>query len=359
MCLVPCVSDEHGCGDGAVPVDAAGGVSRRRMIAGSLGAAAAVTVLGGGVLARPTVAVAAPGPYDGDGVVFLGVSGGPILSKVHKQPSLALLVSGTVYLIDAGNDTAAQFVNAGLPFPGLRHLFLTHYHSDHMAGYPALALLGWVQLQSYPRLDLWGPPPLNSMNANVLDLYAVDIASREAIAPTTPVTDLLHPHQVTLHPAGSVDLVMEDDNVIVTGTRVFHGSDIRDAFAYRFDLKSSGRSVVFSGDCPPDPNLVSLAEGADLLVHNVLYWPGIEVILNAVDPSIRPFLEQHFQTALTNVTDLPAIAKSANVKRVAFCHYTPSFPPSSSYLDAFTEANQGVGFTGDVMAPTDLDFIAI
>jgi len=329
------------------------------MIAGSLGAAAAVTVLGGGVLARPTVAVAAPGPYDGDGVVFLGVSGGPILSKVHKQPSLALLVSGTVYLIDAGNDTAAQFVNAGLPFPGLRHLFLTHYHSDHMAGYPALALLGWVQLQSYPRLDLWGPPPLNSMNANVLDLYAVDIASREAIAPTTPVTDLLHPHQVTLHPAGSVDLVMEDDNVIVTGTRVFHGSDIRDAFAYRFDLKSSGRSVVFSGDCPPDPNLVSLAEGADLLVHNVLYWPGIEVILNAVDPSIRPFLEQHFQTALTNVTDLPTIAKSANVKRVAFCHYTPSFPPSSSYLDAFTEANQGVGFTGDVMAPTDLDFIAI
>jgi len=329
------------------------------MIAGSLGAAAAVTVLGGGVLARPTVAVAAPGPYDGDGVVFLGVSGGPILSKVHKQPSLALLVSGTVYLIDAGNDTAAQFVNAGLPFPGLRHLFLTHYHSDHMAGYPALALLGWVQLQSYPRLDLWGPPPLNSMNANVLDLYAVDIASREAIAPTTPVTDLLHPHQVTLHPAGSVDLVMEDDNVIVTGTRVFHGSDIRDAFAYRFDLKSSDRSVVFSGDCPPDPNLVSLAEGADLLVHNVLYWPGIEVILNAVDPSIRPFLEQHFQTALTNVTDLPTIAKSANVKRVAFCHYTPSFPPSSSYLDAFTEANQGVGFTGDVMAPTDLDVIAI
>ncbi len=360
MCLIRCMADEHGCGNGAVRPSAAEGVSRRGMIAGSLGVAAAVTALGAGVLARPAAAVAAPGPYDGDGVVFLGVSGGPVIGNVHKQPSLALLVNGTVYLVDAGNDTVAQFAAAGLPFPALRHLFLTHYHSDHMAGYPALALLGWVQLQSYQGLDLWGPAPLNGMNASVLDLYAVDIASREAIAPpTTPLTDLLRAHQVALRPAGPADQIMEDDNVIVTGTRVFHGTDIKHAFAYRFDLKSTGRSVVFSGDCAPDPRLVSLAEGADLLIHNVLYWPGIEIILNAVDPAIRPFLEQHFRTSLTNVTDLPAIAKSAGVKRVAFCHYSPSFPPLSSYLSAFTQANQSAGFTGDVIAPTDLDFIAI
>ena len=40
------------------------------------------------------------------------------------------------------------------------------------------------------------------------------------------------------------------------------------AFGYRVDY--AGHSVVFSGDTTYSPNLVSFAQGTDVLIHEVL-----------------------------------------------------------------------------------------
>ena len=62
-------------------------------------------------------------------------------------------------------------------------------------------------------------------------------------------------------------MVHEDDRVRVTTILVDHGN-MAPALAYRFDCDSG--AVVFSGDTAPSSNLVRLATGADILVHEVI-----------------------------------------------------------------------------------------
>jgi len=49
---------------------------------------------------------------------------------------------------------------------------------------------------------------------------------------------------------------------------------VKPALGYRFDFKD--RSIAFSGDTTPLEAVAKLAEGADLLVHEVMYVPAVE-----------------------------------------------------------------------------------
>ena len=61
--------------------------------------------------------------------------------------------------------------------------------------------------------------------------------------------------------------VWRDERVTVSAILVPHGL-VYPNFAYRFDTASG--SVVFSGDTALSPNLVKLARGADILVHEAI-----------------------------------------------------------------------------------------
>jgi ribonuclease BN (tRNA processing enzyme) len=68
-------------------------------------------------------------------------------------------VNDAAYVVDCGDGVARQLVLAGIRLPQLRHIFLTHQHSDHNADYGNLMLLAWTAgLRT--RIDAWGPPPL-------------------------------------------------------------------------------------------------------------------------------------------------------------------------------------------------------
>ena len=126
-----------------------------------------------------------------------------------------------------------------MPLASLRHVLLTHQHSDHNADYGNLLLLSWAAgLKS--RVDTWGPPPLARMTKLFLEMNAFDIDTRIADEGRVPLAPLVHAHEIT---AGGV--VLQDENLKVTAALVAH-PPIKDAFAYRFD--SADRSIVISGD---------------------------------------------------------------------------------------------------------------
>ncbi len=296
----------------------------------------------------------------GDRVVMLGLNGGPILSNVRSQPALLLRAGGTDYLVDCGGDAARQMVNAGLGFGALRHVFLTHHHLDHVAGYPEFAMLGWMYLRSPLRnLHVWGPPPIVRIHEGFVDAFSFGIELFERGVDAPPFPTLFTPHEVTLPPTG-IQKVMEDDNVIVHGTRVFHGHEVKDAYAYRFDIKATRKTVVFSGDTAgPNDQLVALAQDADLLIHEVQHPVAITQIINAAPAAVRPAFREHLETTHTSVADLPRVAKAANARRVAMCHYSPGFVTAEEYFDMATDAATSVRYTGEIIAPTELDTILV
>ena len=63
-------------------------------------------------------------------LVLLGTAGGPRPRKTRASPSQVIFVNNAAYVIDCGNGVAIQLVRAGLPLSAVRHIFVTHHHSD-------------------------------------------------------------------------------------------------------------------------------------------------------------------------------------------------------------------------------------
>jgi ribonuclease BN (tRNA processing enzyme) len=240
-------------------------------------------------------------------------------------------------------------------------VFVTHHHSDHVSGYPALALHGWLgegtSAGGFRRLDMWGPKPVVRMQKNLTEMFRPDIEARTGLG-LKALPTLLHGHQYTL-PRHGIRKIMEDRNVVVHATRVNHGTDVADSYGYRFDLKRSKKSITFSGDTAPTKNLIALAKDTDTLVHEAMYLPGLQVLLDAVDPSIREALRIHNLKTHTNVADIPSIAKQAGAKRLVFCHYAPGFYAIDPFLQTARQSAATIGYPGEIIAPDDLDSIPL
>ena len=110
-------------------------------------------------------------------LILLGTGGGPRPKVQTSASSQVIVVGDALYVVDCGDGVARQLVLAGLPLPNLRHVFITHHHSDHNADYGNLLLLAWGD-QLKTRVDTWGPPPLARMTRSFLDMSAADIAVR-------------------------------------------------------------------------------------------------------------------------------------------------------------------------------------
>jgi ribonuclease BN (tRNA processing enzyme) len=95
-------------------------------------------------------------------LVLLGTGGGPRPRKESSGSSQVIVANGAAYVIDCGDGVARQLVFADVPLPTLRHIFITHQHSDHTADYGNLIWLACTAgLKT--KVDTWGPPPLERM----------------------------------------------------------------------------------------------------------------------------------------------------------------------------------------------------
>ena len=249
---------------------------------------------------------------------MLGTAGGPRPRTTRSAPAHAVVVGDTAYVVDCGDGVARQLVLAGVPLRAVRHIFITHHHSDHNADYGNLILLAWAAgLQT--RVDSWGPPPLAHMTDLVFEMNAADIEARTADEGRLPLRPLVHAHE--LRGGG---LVMQDDNGRVTAA-VVHHPPLATALAYRFDMPD--RSIVFSGDTTRSDTLVTLARNADVLVHEALYDAAavdrlVASVPNATDLK-RSILSHH-----TTAEDAGRVAAAAGVGMLVLSHLVPAEDPT-------------------------------
>src|SRR6185503_13180023 len=105
----------------------------------------------------------------------------------------------------------------------------------------------------------WGPPPLKEMTRLFFEMNANDINVRIADEGRVPLVPLVHVHEI-------------------------HGA---------------GRVIVISGDTTPSDNLIQLAQGADVLVHEALYVPGIDRLVARVPnaSALRQSILSHHTSA--------------------------------------------------------------
>ena len=281
-------------------------------------------------------------PATGTHLLILGTMAGPVLHPARMMSGQAIVVDGTLYLVDCGYGVMQRMAHAGLMPNQIKALFVTHHHSDHTADYPALTHLAWIQ-GIKGAMAVYGPPPMAELHAAALVVNAADAGIRIAATGRTPVADHFKVTEIT---AGGE--VYKDDKVTVTAARVNH-PPFENAFAYRFDTPT--RSIVLSGDTTPVDSLQALAQGADVLVHEAMYEPGIDRMLarrTYVPPKLRNFLVEGHTTA----EDCGRIAAQAGVGTLVLTHLLPGNDPEMTDQRWHEEASKHFG--GTVLIGHDL-----
>lgn len=322
-------------------------------------------------------------------VVTLGTAGGPILWRGGRHGiATAVLVGDRTYLVDCGHGVANQLRRAEIPFTGLRGVFLTHLHSDHVIDLANLALQGLYEFPDdhEPSVAVVGPgdrgvPPPVSVHAvgevspvypeeptpgtaRSFDLlmraHAVDINDRVLDSLPRPPGELFRardieiPESLGFHPDHNPTpecapfVVYEDDAMRVEATLVRH-PPVAPAFAYRFT--SEGGSVTVSGDTAPTDNLVRLAHGSDLLLHEAIDMAWVEEFYSAERfGEERHARINHHRQSHTPSLETGRIATQAEVSTLALHHLVPGAGP-----DRWASASETFG--GTVLVPADLDRI--
>lgn len=246
-------------------------------------------------------------------IILLGTKGGPRLGEAGRSnPATLILINDVPYLIDCGYGTSKQLITAGVALNRVRHVFITHHHSDHNLEFGALLYNSWIT--GVPaRVDAYGPPGLKNMSRDFFKYLKFDIDTR--------IKDEGRPDPrrlVVTHEFNKPGVVLVNEDVKVSSGRVRH-PPITQAYAYRFDARD--RSVVISGDTAYAPELAEFAKGADVLVHEVMYLPAVEALLRRLPNATR--LREHLMASHTLPEDVGRIAAQAGVKTLVLSHFVP------------------------------------
>jgi ribonuclease BN (tRNA processing enzyme) len=303
-------------------------------------------------------------------VVLLGTKGGPRGGKGRANPSNLLTVAGRSYVIDCGYGVTRQLVEAGLQAHEVRTILITHGHSDHMLELGPLIYNAWASGLREP-IEVWGPTPLGKMVANFLDSVGYDIdirmagegrpdlrklvAVHEFEAPPSPFISPQVQEAKSIYPsaaapegsAGAAATMFERDGLKVSAARVRH-PPISHAHAYRFDAPD--RSIVFSGDTTYSPELIALAKGADMLIHEVMHLGGLDRLLSRVPNA--PSLRKHLIDSHTTTEQLGHVAAEVGVRTLVLSHLVPGDDPLIT--DAMWVEDVRKNFSGEIVVGRDL-----
>lgn len=275
-------------------------------------------------------------------IILLGTKGGPRVGEAGRSnPSTLLLINDVPYLVDCGYGATKQLLNAGVAVNRLRYIFITHHHSDHNLEFGPLIYNSWIT--GLPtEIDAYGPPGLTKMTQDFFNYLKFDIDTRIADEGRPD------PHRlITCHEFAKPGVVLQNAEVKVSTCRVRH-PPITQAFAYRFDTKD--RSVVISGDTAYAPELATFAKDADVLIHEVMYLPGIEALISRLPNAKR--LREHLMAAHTLPEDVGKIAAAAQVKTLVLSHFVPG--DDASITDEQWSADVRKHFKGRIVVGKDL-----
>jgi ribonuclease BN (tRNA processing enzyme) len=292
-------------------------------------------------------------PASGSTLILLGTQGGPNVNLTRSETACAIVVNGQPYLIDCGYGTLRQLVQAGIRFNDVTNVFLTHLHDDHTADLPALLSHKWTGTAANPKpTTVHGPFGTTAMVEGAMAFFKANIEIRTVDeGRTVKPENIFHGHDVA---APTVTDVFRDERVTVKAIENDHFPDRAKekmpyrSFAYRFNM--ADRSIVFSGDTPYSKRLVELAQGADILVCEVLGTAAGGGRGNAAVDTNTESVARHVRETHSPPEDVGRMATEAKVKTVVLYHIVGANGPQGE-----NNLIEGVrrSFSGEVIVGHD------
>lgn len=245
--------------------------------------------------------------------------GGTALPSARRDNTFLGLEAGEAcWLIDCGAAPYQRLLRSGLSPLELRGVILTHSHADHLYGLPVL--LFQLALAGYA-----GPLPIYGLAATL------EIAQRIVESFALGEHCARHCWQVV---EDGAELVVESDCGDCGIVQVREVCHLRPTLGLRLNGPGDW-AVAYSADTEPCSAVLSLARGADWLLHECT--------------GSRP-LPGH-----SAPEDVGRLAAAAGVAQLGIVHYDPLYSVEEKVLLARIRAG---GFSGPVYVLDDLNALA-
>lgn len=244
-------------------------------------------------------------------------TGTPAPSLKRMSSGYVLEIGDDVIVIDHGPGAHHRLLEAGYRAGDVTHCFISHLHYDHFMDLPRLVMTRWDQgAGKLGEMDVVGPAPLAGIMDKLIGddgIFALDLEARTQHEMSLEIYKARGGELPRGWPAPRVREVGAGDVVEGQGWRVtvgsgWHAEPYLNCLAYRFD--ADGVGVCYSGDsggvCP---DIVSLARGADVLIHMNHFFSGTE-------PTAA------YRRSCGNHIDTAEVARQAGVSTLVLTHMT-------------------------------------
>jgi len=286
-------------------------------------------------------------------------AGSPFPDARRAGPCTAVVAGQRLFVFDVGSGSPRNIARLGFVHGRIEAVFLTHFHSDHIDGLGELMLQRWVSTGNTAALPVHGPPGVEQVVEGLMQAYAQDREYRvthhgDATVSASGFGGAARPF--TPGPDGRV-VVLKDADLEIVAFTVDHGP-VHPAVGYRISYK--GRSIVLSGDTRKSAAVQREAAGVDVLVHEALSEPLVNLLANAAGQAGRPKLQKILHDILNYHATPEQAAETARDARVRYLllnHIVPALPFPG--MDQAFEGQAGEIYSGPLRVGLDGDFISL
>ncbi|MFW9786990.1 MAG: MBL fold metallo-hydrolase [Candidatus Thorarchaeota archaeon] len=188
-------------------------------------------------------------------------------------------------LLDIGSGVLHRLTQLEIDIKTLNAVFISHFHIDHCSDFLPLYQSLW--LSGYDKtLKLFAPPTVREWSRGVNDIAFKYLRDKIGIETTA-----LQENQVI--PIGNL--------TIVSSPTLHSKYDTR-----AFKVEYNGKSLTFSSDTSPCREVIDLAKGTDVLVHECNWLDG-----------------PHPEGVHTSPSELANIVEEADPSKLVMTHVSP------------------------------------
>jgi len=183
-------------------------------------------------------------------LIVLGTANS-VPSADHANTHMAVRGDSGTILIDCVGTAVVRLERAGIKLDDIQDIILTHFHPDHVSGLPLLLMNMWLLGRQAP-LRIYGLNHCLKRIEDMMSFYQWE---------NWPEFFKVSFHRL---PETEAELVLENRDVRIFSSPVHH---LVPTIGLRVESADSGRQIAYSCDTEPCDEVVRLASGADVLIH--------------------------------------------------------------------------------------------
>lgn len=238
-------------------------------------------------------------------IIILG-SSNAVAMEGHDNTHMVIVGNSQAVMVDCVSSPLIRLKRAGVDFRKVTDLILTHFHPDHVSGAPLFLMDMWLLGRKAP-LTIHGLDYTLDRLDTLMGLYGW-----KAWPNFFPVT-------LNRVPAHELAPIGEFDGYRVLSSPVHH---LIPTIGLRIESDGAGKIVAYSCDTEPCDEVVRLADGAEILIHEAAgegkgHSSARQAGVIAARAEVRKLLLIHYPTWDSPVNELVIEAQSGFQGEVA------------------------------------------